>query len=39
MSKRKTPRGIPLNRSDQVTLVAVAIGIMIVTGVLVGLLF
>jgi hypothetical protein len=39
MSKQNSPRGIPLSRSDQVTLLAVAIGIMIVTGFLVGLLF
>lgn len=39
MSKRNSPRGIPLSRSDQVTLVAVAIGILIVTGFLVSLLF
>jgi hypothetical protein len=39
MSKRDSPRGIPLSRADQVTIVAVAAGILIVTGFLVGLLF
>ncbi len=39
MSKRNPPRGIPLSRADQVTIVAVAVGILIITGFLVGLLF
>lgn len=39
MPKRHTSRGIPLSRSDQVALVAVAAGILIVTAFLVGLLF
>jgi len=39
VSKRDSPRGIPLSRADQVTIVAVAAGILIVTGFLVGLLF
>ena len=39
MAKRTTPRGIPLTRSDQIALVVVAIGIVIVTALLIGLLF
>jgi len=39
MSKRNPTRGIPLSRADQWTIVAVAVGILIVTGFLVGLLF
>jgi hypothetical protein len=39
MSKRNPSRGIPLSRADQWTIVAVAAGILIVTGFLVGLLF
>lgn len=39
MPKRQFPRGIPVERADQITFVAVAVGIMIVTGFLVGLLF
>ncbi len=39
MSKPTPPRGISLTRSDQIALVAVAAGILIVTGFLVALLF
>ena len=39
MSERDEPRGFTLTKSDQVTLVAVTIGILVVTGLLVGLLF
>jgi hypothetical protein len=39
MAKRTASRDISLTRSDQVALVAVAIGIVIVTALLVGLLF
>lgn len=39
MTKRESRRGIPVDRADQVTIVAVAVGILIVTGFLVGLLF
>jgi len=39
MAKRDEPRGLPLNRGDQAALVAVATGIVLVTGLLVGLLF
>ena len=39
MARRDTPRGVSITRADQVTLVAVAVGILIVTGLLVALLF
>lgn len=39
MSKQRESRGFDLTRADQVALVAVAIGILVVTGLLVGLLF
>lgn len=40
MSNEEPSRsGIPLTRSDQVTIVAVAIGILVITGFLVVLLF
>ncbi len=39
MTKRQPPRGLPIDRADQITIVAVAVGILIVTGFLVGLLF
>jgi len=39
MSKQEPPRGIPVSRADQVTIVAVAVGILVITGFLVGLLF
>ncbi len=39
MAERKPSRGIPIDRADQVTIVAVGVGILIVTAFLVGLLF
>lgn len=39
MTKREPNRGFALTKADQVTIVAVALGILIVTGFLVGLLF
>ena len=39
MDERKGPRGIPIDRADQITIVAVGVGILIVTAFLVGLLF
>lgn len=39
MTKPNEPRGIALERADQIALIAVSIGILVVTGVLVGLLF
>lgn len=39
MVKQDGTRGIPLNRADRITIVAVAAGIIVVTGFLVGLLF
>lgn len=37
--ERKPSRGIPVSRADQVTIVAVAVGILVITGFLVALLF
>lgn len=39
MPKPERPRGIPVTRADQVTIVAVAVGILVITGFLVALLF
>jgi hypothetical protein len=39
MADDRQPRGIPLSRADQVTIVAVAIGILVITAILVALLF
>jgi hypothetical protein len=39
MAKDASKRGFALTRADQVTLVAVALGILVITGFLVGLLF
>jgi hypothetical protein len=39
MSKREGSRGFPLTGADQKAIVAVTIGVLVVTGFLVGLLF
>ncbi len=39
MPNRDRSRGFTLTKADQITLVAVAVGILIVTGLLVSLLF
>jgi hypothetical protein len=39
MTRQKPDRGFSLTRSDQVTIVAVAAAIMVITALLVGLLF
>jgi hypothetical protein len=39
MAEEDTPRESSLTRSDQVSLIVVAIGILVVTGLLVALLF
>lgn len=39
MADDETQRGTSLSRSDQISMVVVAIGILVVTGLLVALLF
>jgi hypothetical protein len=39
MTDDQRERGIPISRADQVTILAVCIGILVITGVLVALLF
>jgi hypothetical protein len=39
MGRQQEPRGYRLTKTDQVTILVVAVAILVVTGVLVGLLF